>query len=114
VFVWAVRPKYQNHVFDHGFHDGYFCGQEDIFEQIAAEFGWEYDPGYRALFKVGRGEAVVVEQNGVKTPRIHFPERPNQPLEPTGDRRETSPTTSSTSNPQARRDVVASGSAPSR
>jgi hypothetical protein len=86
VFAWLVSPRYTNRVFDHGFHDGYFCGQEDIFEQIAAEFGWEHSAGHRALFKVGRGEAVVVDQNGVKTLRIHFPERPNQTLQPTAGR----------------------------
>jgi hypothetical protein len=101
-------------VFDHGFHDGYFCGQEDIFEQIGVEFGWEYDAGHRALFKVGRGEAVVVEQNGVKTLRIHFAEAPNQSLEPTGDRHENLSTLSPAPSPQARRAVVTGGSAPSR
>jgi hypothetical protein len=55
-FLWLIRPKFENHVFDHGFHDGYFCGQEDIFEHIASEFGWrDYtdSDGYHPLLELG-------------------------------------------------------------
>src|SRR5437879_4442124 len=91
VFVWLVAPKYRNHVFDHGFHDGYYCGQEDIFEHIATEFGWEWQDsdGFHPLFELGDssgGAALIVERNGVKTLTIHFPKRPNQALHPTPSR----------------------------
>jgi hypothetical protein len=89
VFMWFVSPKYTNRVFDHGFHDGYFCGQEDIFEHVASEFGvgdYRDSDGHHPLFEVGRGAALIVERNGVKTLRIHFPQRPNQALQPTADR----------------------------